>query len=333
MNLGSLWVWVASNWLTAFGVLATIAGLILGYLRIRRPRWRKYRCRGLPYERIFRRGDYGYDPEMFLKGVGSVDIAIRELSTWYSDGKPLLLKGVTGIGKSRLVTEFLGGLGIWHRLRTRVLVPTPHEFNERFPPFLPSSYILFLNDLHEYRGSVPDDKLRFYAEDRRFKVVATIPAEKYDPDWEVLSPFTWHIIPLENWTPEEGKRLAQTKGVGFTPDTFKGTPLSILAPHAELARSYDLLSRGEKGVLRALKIIKAHLGCFADYELVSAIQSPESKFEYTDFLEIISKKGFWCKVDDSKCMLADGCEEIVQYDVSMNDAYRLQAVLMGGNRG
>lgn len=330
---GSPGQWAMSYWLVllpSFAALFTIATYAMRiYARWRRG-WRKYYCRGLPYKRIFRSGEYGYDQKTFLKDIHSVDLALGELRTWYADGKPILLRGVPGIGKSRLVTEFIFGISAWKRFWTRVLMSTPHEMSKGFPPFFTRGCILFLDDLHEFRGKVPDSKLKLYIESNKFKVVATIPAGKYDPDWEVLSRFTWHVIPLENWTPEEGKKLAQTKGVKFTPGTFKGTPLSILAPDAELARSYDLLSRGEKGVLRALKIIKAHLGCFADYDLVSAIQSPESKFEYAHFLEIISKKGFWCKIDDSKCVLADGCEDIVQYDVSMNDAYRLQAVLMGG---
>jgi tetratricopeptide (TPR) repeat protein len=319
------------DWITLLGVigaLASIVGLPLAYLVIRKPRWRKYRCRGLPYERIFRRGDYGYDPQMFLKDVGSVGLALRELSTWYADGKPLLLRGVTGIGKSRLATEFIGGLGIWHRLRTRVLMPTPHEFNERFPPFLPARYVLFLNDLHEFRGSVPDDKLRFYAEDRRFKVVATIPSEKYDSDWSVLSGSIWRRVEVEKWETEEGRRLAEARKTVFRLDSFTGTPLSIIAPSAEIKRSYELLGCDRKAVLEALKIAKIHLGCFADYELLSRVPVGSGRFDESAFTDVIAKQRFWCKTDKSTAMLADGMEDFVDYEVSIEDAYKLEAVLM-----
>jgi hypothetical protein len=302
--------------------------LYLGYLAIKKPKWRKYRCRKLPYDRIFRGREYGYDPKTFLKDIKSVEVGLNQLKTWYKNGgEPILLKGVTGIGKSRLVTEFIGHLGMWDRLWRKVLMPTPHEMNEKFPPFFTRCCILFLNDLHEFRHSVLDSKLSFYVENKKFKVVATIPTEKYDPDWPLLSRFTWREVSLESWTPEEGRRLANIKNIAFESRTFKGTPLSVLAPDAEIKRSYELLSSGEKAVLIALKIIKAHLACFTDYELVSAMQPSVGKFDYSDFLNVVSKRGLWCKIDDSKCLLADGMEDFIPYEVSITDAYRLQIIL------
>jgi hypothetical protein len=328
LDLEWLLSWITSNWLTVFGVLATIAGLFLGYLAIRKPRWRKYRCRALPYARIFRGEEYGYNPRTFLKDVRTVDFALGKLETWYKgDSKPLLLKGVTGAGKSRLATEFIGRLGVRGRIWRRVLMPTPYEMSDKFPPIFTNRCILFLNDLHEFRGAVPDSKLSFYIENKKLKVVATIPTEKYDPNWEVLSRFTWHEVSLEAWASEEGRRLAEMSSVMFDLRTFRGTPLSVLAPNAELRRSYEVLSSGEKAVLRALKLIKIHLGCYADYELISTIQSPEDNFNRSDFLNVVSRGGFWCKTYDSRYLLADGLEECIPYDVSVQDAYRLQAVL------
>jgi hypothetical protein len=322
---------IRTNWLTILTALAALASIATFVLGRRRPRWRKYRCRGLPYERIFRGKEYGYDPKRFLEDVQSVDTALKEVGTWYAQStKPLLITGVIGVGKSRLTTEFIGRLSWRNRLLTRVLMPTPHELNEMFPPFFTRRCILFLSDLHEFRDKVNDSKLEFYIKSDRFRVVATMPTEKYDPSWGLVSGFTWQEVRVQNWTPQDGTKLAQIKGIKFTPTEFNGTPLSILAPDAQLKRSYDLLSPAGKSILRALKIIKAHLGCYADYDLVSALQSSENRFEYEDFLDIISKNGFWCRTDDSKYMLADGLENFVQYDVSMNDAYRLQLVLMSG---
>jgi hypothetical protein len=130
------------------------------------------------------------------------------------------------------------------------------------------------------------------------------------------------------WTAAEGRRLADTAKMNFELDAFTGTPLSVLAPAAEIRRSYDLLSAGGKAVLEILKIIKTHLGCFADYGLIFALQTAECRFEYPDFLALISKRGFWCKAYDSKCLLADGMEDFIPYQVSMEDAYRLQTVLI-----
>jgi len=209
-------------------------------------------------------------------------------------------------------------------------MPMPHELNERFPPFLTRGCVLFLNDLHEFRDDVVlDQKLRFYVEDRKFKTVATIPCEKYDSNWPVLSRFIWDEISLGTWSLEEGRRLARTKSIKLEPSTFRGTPLSVLAPDAELRRSYELLPAGGKAVLQVLKIIKSVLGCFADYELISAMQSPQGKFDHSDFQHVVSKGDVWCKTHDSRCMLADGLEDIIPYEVSSEDANRLQTVLLG----
>lgn len=322
-----------SNWLTLLEALAAIAAILgvpLAIITLRKPRWSKYRCRGLPYKILFRGEEYGYNPKTFLKDVKSVNIALKGLRTWYTAGakKPLLITGVTGVGKSRLATEFIGRLGWQYRLWRKVLVPTPHELSEMSPPIFTRGSILFLNDLQEFRDSIPDAKMKFYLESKKFKVLATIPKEKYDPNWSVLSKFIWQELSLELWTALEGKKLADTAKMNFEPDTFTGTPLSVLAPAAEIRRSYELLSPGGKAILQILKIIKTHLGCFADFELISALQTAECSFDQTDFLVLISKRGFWCKTYDSKCLLADGMDDIIPYQASMEDAYRLQTVLM-----
>jgi hypothetical protein len=151
-------------------VLTTIIGLFLAYLAIRKPRWRKYRCRGLPYDTLFRGEEYGYNSKTFLRDVTSVDTALKGLRTWYTKGtKPLLFKGVTGVGKSRLATEFIGRLNWRYRLWRKVLVPTPHELSEMLPPIFTRRCVLFLNDLHEFRDIVPDAKMKFFkARNSRF---------------------------------------------------------------------------------------------------------------------------------------------------------------------
>jgi hypothetical protein len=207
-------------------------------------------------------------------------------------------------------------------------MPRPDELAEKASPIFANGCILFLNDLHEYRG-IADYKLQSYIQSERFSVVATIPTEKYDANWSVLSCFIWHEVNVETWTPDEGRRLARSKKITFEPRTFKGTPLSVLAPDAELKRAFELLPPGAQTILQILKIIKTHLGCFADYELISATQLPGHKFDHSDFLVIISNRGFWCKTYDSKCLLADGVEDLIPYQVSIQDAYRLQILLLG----
>ena len=329
MSLESQWAWITSNWYVAFFVLTTLASLCLAYLKIRKPRWRKYRCLGLPYERIFRGKEYGHDPKTFVTDVGSLDRNFGTLQDWHAGKtKPLLVKGATGVGKSRLVSEFLGQLRFWKRLRMRILMPTVDDMREKIPPRFAKWCILFLNDLHEYRDPAGDSRLIQFIQDRRFKVIATIPDELYDPSWSVLQSHLWEEMKVELWTEKEGRKLAETRNIAFDADAFTGTPLSVIAPAAETRRHFDLLPTDRKAVLEALKIIKMHLGCYATYELASTLTVPSGKFDKYAFTDITVRQELWCKTDDSTAMLADGVDDFIRYDVSLVDAYGLQAVLM-----
>lgn len=325
--------WVMSNWLAVLGVVATIAfGLlatILGYLAIRKPRWQKYCCRRLPYERIFRGKEYGYDPKTFLTDVGSLERDFKTLEDWHAGKtKPLLVRGPIGSGKSRLVSEFFGRLRLRERMITRILMPTVNDMREKIPPRFLNGCILFLNDLHDFRGVVDDSNLIKLLLEKKTRIVATIPDEAYDASWSVLQSHHWQEMKVEQWTERDGRRLAKVKNIKFDAADFTGTPLSVIAPAAEISRHFESLPRDRKAVLEALKVIKTHLGCFATFELASALTVPSGKFDLQAFADIIGIRKFWCKADRSTAMLADGMDNFVKYEVSEKDAYALQVVLM-----
>lgn len=327
--------WIANNLvqiLQIFTVSTTIVLIALAYLQWRatvKRRWRKYAVRGIPYGRIFKGKEYGYDPKTFLVDAGSLDRNLKTLEEWYAGKtKPLLVKGTTGVGKSRLVTQFLGQLGVWERLRRRVLMPTVDDLREKIPPRGANGCILFLDDLHQYRDPTVDSTLTDLLQDIRFKVVATIPSEKYDPSWPILQSYLWEEMKVQQWTEPQGKRLARTMNIAFDTAGFTGTPLSVIAPTAEIKRRFDLLPPDKKAVLESLKIIKTHLGCYAPYELASALAVPSGKFDESAFVDVTSIQKLWCKTDNSTAILADGVDESIRYDVTIGDAYGLQAVLM-----
>jgi tetratricopeptide (TPR) repeat protein len=55
---------------------------------------------------------------------------------------------------------------------------------------------------------------------------------------------------------------------------------------------------------------------------------PSGKFDEGAFIDVTSIQKFWCKMDNSTAILADGMDESIRYDVTIGDAYGLQAVLM-----
>jgi hypothetical protein len=337
MDLEGWLRWAASNWLAVLEVAATIffgvLATVLGYLQIRKSRWRKYRCRCLPYDRIFRGKEYGYDPKTFLTNVGSLENNFKTLQDWHAGKtKPLLIRGAIGAGKSRLASEFLGQLSLRERVRTRILMPTVNDMREKMPPRLLNGCILFLNDLHEFRGAVDDSKLIQLLLEDKTKIVATIPDEAYDASWAVLQSHYWQEMKVEQWTEREGRRLAEIKKIRFDATDFTGTPLSVIAPAAEIKRQFDSLPRDRKAVLEALKVIKMHLGCFATCELASALTVPSGNFDQYAFTDIVALRKIWCKTDGSAAMLADGMDNFVRYDVSTQDAYGLQVVLTRAQR-
>ena len=211
-------------------------------------------------------------------------------------------------------------------------MPTVDDVREKIPPRLAKGCILFLNDLHEHRDPVGDSRLIQFIQDKRFRVVATIPNEVYDPSWSVLQSYLWEKMKVEQWTEKEGRRLAETRNIAFDAAGFTGTPLSVIAPAAEIRRRFDLLPPDRKAVLEALKVIKAHLGCFATCELASALTVPSGKFDKYAFTDITVRQELRCQTDDSTAMLADGVDDFIRYDVSIGDAYDLQVVLMCDER-
>jgi tetratricopeptide (TPR) repeat protein len=202
-------------------------------------------------------------------------------------------------------------------------MPTPDELLNKVQPIFSRGFILFLNDLHEYRD-LPDWKLLSYVQCERFKVIATIPSEKFDPDWSLLSQFAWNVCRVQSWSELDGQKLAQTIGKKFDSQTFRGTPLSVIAPDAEMKRAFELLPSNEKSILQALKVVKMYLGAFVDFELISEICA--KPVSLSTFLSVISK-GYWCRTYDSRALLADGIEESVNYLVKREDAYNLQQIL------
>jgi len=206
-------------------------------------------------------------------------------------------------------------------------MPTVDDMHEKMPPRLLNGCILFLNDLHEFRGAVDDSKLIQLLLDKKTKIVATIPEESYDPSWQVLQSQYWQEMKVERWTEREGERLAEVKNIEFDAADFTGTPLSVIAPAAEIKRQFESLPRDRKAVLEALKVIKTQLGCFATCELASALTVPSGKFDEQAFTDVIAIRKVWCKTDGSTAMLADGMDNFVKYEVSTRDAYGLQIVL------
>jgi tetratricopeptide (TPR) repeat protein len=326
LNLDFLQRLSVSGWIAVLGIVATLA---IGYLTLRKPRWKKYRCRGLPYDRIFREKEYGHDPKIFLTDVGSLNRNFKMIEDWHTGKtKPLLVKGTTGVGKSRFVTEFLRELSFWERLRRRVLMPTVNDVREKKPPRFARWCILFLNDIHEYRDPVNDSRLYEFIQNKRFKIIATIPSEMYDPSWSVLQSYLWDEIRVEQWTEEEGRRLAKARNIAFDVNAFTGTPLSVIAPASEMRRRFDLLPPDRKAVLESLKVIKTYLGCFTTFELASALTVPSGKFDNYAFTDVTVRQGLWCRTDSSAAILADGVSDSIRYDVSIRDALGLQDILM-----
>src|SRR5208337_48644 len=266
---------------------------------------------------MFRGNEYGYDPKTFLTNVGSLERNFKTLQDWHAgQTKPLLVSGAIGAGKSRLVSEFIGRLSLQQRIRLRILMPTVDDMHEKMPPRLLNGCILFLNDLHEFRGAVDDSKLIQLLLDKKTKIVATIPEESYDPSWQVLQSQYWQEMKVERWTEREGERLAEVKNIEFDAADFTGTPLSVIAPAAEIKRQFESLPRDRKAVLEALKVIKTQLGCFATCELASALTVPSGKFDEQAFTDVIAIRKVWCKTDGSTAMLADGMDNFVKYEVS-----------------
>jgi hypothetical protein len=175
-----------------------------------------------------------------------------------------VLIGRPQVGKSRAAVHHLkkhfGKRWPWSRWR--VLQPLPEALDALSTLRIPKQrYVLLLDDLDVYlrrdesRGAgVLQLVQSLQRQAKELMVVATV--RRTLPEFDALtdSPVLgrWREIEMPDWTYDTGSKLARELGVD--PQTWDGTPLSVIRPSSLMADRYRKAPLEEKKALRMLKL-------------------------------------------------------------------------------
>ncbi|MFC1803580.1 tetratricopeptide repeat protein [Thermoproteota archaeon] len=269
-----------------FGIILSSGILFWIFQKIVEQRWKKYRCRKLNTNVLFSE----YYEKKFLNEVESVKHANKKLDDWFNkkSGTPLLVLGKSGIGKTRIITQYLYNLSWFQRLYVRIFIPGENLLKKT--PYLTYASILFLDDFHSFRQFFDDDALKRIIQNKKWKVIATIPDEKYDENWDLLSSIHWTSLRVKTWTEKEGEQLAKIFEKDFKPKEFQGTPMSVIHSKEQIWREYARSEEKEKNIIKNLAYVKHFLNTMADIHLMQALTNEEiNNYEFIQF----NKKFDW----------------------------------------
>jgi len=304
--------WVASHWKDYLNIIVSLAvflsitgGAIWRYFQRRKKYWKCHKSNNLPIRQLITE-NYEYQ-DIYLTVPAN-----EKLGELFKEGtKNILLKGPSGVGKSRLIIEFLSGL----EKKRNVYILDSIDVDTKGPPPRCRGSIIILDDLYNFESI--ESRINLLLRDERFTIIATVPDKKYRPDKELYAPRFWQYLTLDEWSEEKGNELAEKCGKEFNKSEFKGTPLSILAPLSQMQALYSRAPEKEQVALRTLKMLKDWLGCFVDSEFVV-----DASKEVTDAKAVINVCAAWCLEKDGRHIMRDEHDEAIDQTFKLdNGAY------------
>ncbi len=172
----------------------------------------------------------------------------------------ILVKGVTGLGKTRAVFEIIKELG----LKTNYYVIIPEQ-RIKLPILVPKDlfilkrkFILFFDDIDKYVSNETDVSSiinEFENNSKELIILATCREEVYDIVKKERIHELFDIIEYDKLSIQDGIKLAKIAGKEFNPKEFDGTAGSIVLDEHRKKEFYDKSHPSEKNILRAIKLL------------------------------------------------------------------------------
>ena len=237
-----------------------------------------------------------YDPYYLIKP--SHDEIINQIQ---KSNKKILIKGMSGLGKTRMVFEVIKEL----EKNDKYFVVMPLEQGIELPIWVPKDlfffkrkFILVFDDLDKYiknKINVEGIISEFEKNSNYIIVIATCRDEEFEilKKKRVVEDLNFKLIEQGSWSHEEGISLANTLKKEFNQEKFDGTPGSIVLDYPLKAIYYDRFTKSEKNILRSIKLLELSNIFFPQIELVKNVY--ENVFEshedfYTDFNNLKTNK-------------------------------------------
>ncbi|MCK5168540.1 MAG: tetratricopeptide repeat protein, partial [Bacteroidales bacterium] len=173
--------------------------------------------------------------------------------------KKILLKGVTGLGKTRSAYEIIKEFGAKSYF---VVLPSR---GIKLPIWIPKNFfffkrkiILYLDDLDKFIGEKTDITNiinEFKKNSKDLIVIATCREEEFEILEKDKINEKFKIVELDNFSIEDGEKLAKSVGEEFNPQEFDGTPGSIVLDSPRKKKYWEDFDESEKNLLRAIKLL------------------------------------------------------------------------------
>jgi hypothetical protein len=175
------------------------------------------------------------------------------------DRKPVLLTGRSGVGKTQMAADICYSMGL------RTCIPKEGMLEELSTAlwmryFSKSSTVLLLDDLHSHIRSVGPAASVIRAIEQFTELGGSVLATSTVAGYEQL--VAWHldrtrfeVVLVPEWDEDEGKQLASALNVAFDPNSFDGTPASLILGFERQREALRKLGADALRVLRSLKLL------------------------------------------------------------------------------
>nr|WAI02711.1 MAG: tetratricopeptide repeat protein [Candidatus Methanoperedens sp.] len=221
----------------------------------------------------------------------------------------ILLKGVTGLGKTRAVFEVIKEIGL--KSNYLVIIPTQKINLPISVPrdcfILKRRFILFFDDIDKYVGNGTEIRgiiNEFEKNSKNLIVLSTCREEEYDILQKERIHELFDIIEFDKLSTDDGIRLAKSVGKEFNPKEFDGTAGSIVLDEHRKKEYYNKFNSNEKNILRAIKLLSLS-NIFSPSEqllmkVYEIIFHPNDDFN-TYFIDLKDKKFINSEKDNVSC--------------------------------
>lgn len=267
-------------------------------------------------------------------GVAATLHKTAEDKMW--EGKPILLRGKMGVGKTQLATDVCCSMGL------RVLVPKKDALEQLSTAlwtrwFSKKGCILLLDDLHTLVHEVgpATSVMHVISEmvEQGGSVLSTCPIGSYDQlvEWH-LDNRLFEIVDVPVWSPSEGKVLADALGIDFDPNFFDGTPASLIQGYEPKRMVYRSLDPDARKVLRAMKLLYlAGMLTAETHPSIHELRDAANILQISDFDEGLQKalgSGLIERLDGDVWSYVAVMEEVVKdFPTDDDESWRLIRIL------
>jgi len=223
--------------------------------------------------------------------------------------KKILIKGVTGLGKTRSVYEVIKEFGpksyfiVLPSRKIKLPIWVPKDFL-----FLKRKFILFFDDLDKYIDEnidITNIINEFEKNSKYLIVIATCKEEEFENLKKDKIHEKFKIVEQDELSTEDGEKLAKSVGKEFNPKEFDGTAGSIIFDSPRKKYYWNNFDESKRNILRSIKLLHISFIYNPDIDLLMNVHrtifDPHNDKFNTHFHDLKEKKFISLKSNTVSC--------------------------------